>query len=246
MKEEIIGMNCAQFEEALHDLDRPGTQAYALRESALAHAESCGRCALLLTEAESLDFGLRKLASRDADQQAPGRLEAVLLQEFRRQKASLTRRRVQWQLAALAVAAAVVLALGLSLRSRSVSGPSKGPAANVAMDHGNQQQSAAPGFAQESTQQAAARLGSGQQEPSAAEATDSADSTAFVSLPYADDPSALEDGAVVRVVLSRSALVSLGVPVTDVGDTTAIPVDLVLSVDGTPQAIRLVSEASLD
>lgn len=239
-------MNCAQFEEALHDLDRPGTQSYALRESALAHAESCGRCALLLTEAESLDFGLRKLASHDADQQAPRRLETVLLQEFRRQKASLTRRRVQWQLAALAAAAAVILALGLSLRSRFVPGPSTAPTANVAMDHGNLQQPATPGSARGSAQQTAAQFGSGQQESSVAEATDSAESTAFVSLPYADDPSVLEDGAVVRVVLSRSALVSLGVPVTDMGDTTAIPADLVLSVDGTPQAIRLVSQARLD
>jgi hypothetical protein len=243
MNEEIIGMNCAQFEEALHDLDLPGTQAYALRESALAHAEICGRCALLLTEAESLDFSLRKLASHDADQQAPRRLETVLLQEFSRQKASFTRRRTQWQLAALAAAAAVVLALGLSLRSRFVLGPSTAPTVNVSMDHGKLQQLAMPSSAQGSAQQTAAQFGSEQQESSVAEA---ADSTAFVSLPYADDPSALEDGTVVRVVLSRSALVSLGVPVTDMGDTTAIPADLVLSVDGTPQAIRLVSQASLD
>ena len=45
-------MDCAQFEEVIHDLDRPGAQALALREAALNHAEFCGHCARLMTEAE--------------------------------------------------------------------------------------------------------------------------------------------------------------------------------------------------
>jgi hypothetical protein len=52
----------------------------------------------------------------------------------------------------------------------------------------------------------------------------------------------IEDGAVVRVVLSRSALVSLGVSVADVGSSEQVPADLVVSADGTPEAIRLVSQ----
>jgi hypothetical protein len=75
---------------------------------------------------------------------------------------------------------------------------------------------------------------------------DSPDETAFVSLPYAADPATLENGAVVRVVLSRSALASLGLPVADVGVTEQVPADIVLSEDGAPQAIRLVAQADLD
>jgi hypothetical protein len=75
---------------------------------------------------------------------------------------------------------------------------------------------------------------------------DSQDATGFVSLPYAADPATLEDGAVVRVVLSRSALASLGLPVADVGASEQVPADIVLSEDGAPQAIRLVSQASLE
>ncbi|MGC1831153.1 MAG: hypothetical protein WA663_12180, partial [Candidatus Acidiferrales bacterium] len=91
-------MDCARFEELLHDLDRKGTQA-ALRESALAHAESCGRCAGLMAESEALGFSLRALAVEDAGQQAPARVEESLLREFRRQKAAASRRRIGWRLA---------------------------------------------------------------------------------------------------------------------------------------------------
>jgi len=48
------------------------------------------------------------------------------------------------------------------------------------------------------------------------------------------------------VVLSRAALASLGVPVVDVSAGEQIPADIVLSEDGAPQAVRLVSEASLN
>ena len=41
MNEEVNHMDCAQFEEIVHDLERPGTEGFVLRDSALAHAESC-------------------------------------------------------------------------------------------------------------------------------------------------------------------------------------------------------------
>ena len=63
-------------------------------------------------------------------------------------------------------------------------------------------------------------------------------------LPYAYDPSELEGGAVVRVVLPRAALVSYGLPVEGMGVGDNVTADLVLSQDGTPQAIRLVARAN--
>ncbi|MFZ3201561.1 MAG: hypothetical protein WA175_10475, partial [Candidatus Acidiferrales bacterium] len=83
-------------------------------------------------------------------------------------------------------------------------------------------------------------------EQPAASQDDSEYATAFVSLPYADDSAMADGGTVVRVVLSRSALASLGVPVADAGNTNPIPADIVVSEDGTPQAIRLVSQASVN
>jgi hypothetical protein len=66
----------------------------------------------------------------------------------------------------------------------------------------------------------------------------------FVPVPYADDPGALEGGAIVRVTIPRSDLPSFGLPITESGGADRVSADLVISQDGTPQAIRLVSEAS--
>ena len=64
----------------------------------------------------------------------------------------------------------------------------------------------------------------------------------FTPLPYADDPSMMEGGSVVRVILSRSALASLGMPLSGVENREQISADLVVSADGTPEAIRFVAQ----
>jgi len=65
----------------------------------------------------------------------------------------------------------------------------------------------------------------------------------FIPVPYADDPAALEGGAIVRVTLPRSALASFGLPIAESDGADRVSADLVVSQDGTPQAIRLVSQA---
>jgi hypothetical protein len=228
MKKESIRIDCPQFEEALPDLDRPGTQGSMLREVALAHAESCDRCARLLTASESLDFSLRSLAAHDATRAASPRVEAALLQEFRKGKAIASRRRLQWQLSVLGAAALIVIALGISLHRGMIRFPGAARDAGAIVQPSESPETAISGIA--------ASDQSGEID----------DPTAFTPLPYADDPAALEGGAVVRVVLSPAALASLGFPVADVSDTNEIPADLVVSDDGTPQAIRLVSQESLN
>jgi hypothetical protein len=62
----------------------------------------------------------------------------------------------------------------------------------------------------------------------------------YLPLTYLADAAAMESGTVVRVELSRSALISLGVPVeTDRTDET-FKADVVLGDDGVARAIRLV------
>ena len=231
-------MDCAQFEELLHDLDRAGTQAAASRECALAHAESCSRCARLVTESEALDFSLRTLAHEDAGQRASARLEENLLREFRRAKAAASRRRMAWRVVALGAAAGVALAVGISLRHTRAPGAKS----TVIEQAGTVQPAPAQGNAAPTADQKPA---ANQQAP-ADRQDDSEYATDFVPLPYADDSAMADGGAVVRVVLSRSALASLGAPVVDTGDSNLIPADLVVSEDGTPQAIRLVAEASVN
>jgi hypothetical protein len=220
-------MDCAHFEEIIHDLDRPGTQGLAARDAALIHAESCDRCAQLMTESESLDFALQLLGARDMEAEAPARIEAALLQEFRNRKIEASRKRIPWRFAAIGTAASVLLAGGLFLRHEA--GPvreSPSPAQTALL----------PGPGQDIPAGASA-AGTEQAENQSSEYA-----TAYVTLPGANDPSTLDGGSIVRVVLSRSALTSLGVPVADSGAGDRIPADLVLSEDGAPQAIRLVSQ----
>ncbi len=230
-------MNCSQFEEIVHDVERPGTEGFALRDSALAHAESCSDCARLMTDAESLDASLREVARSEAGKQVSARVGTALMAEFRRQKAASSRRRVRRQIAALGTAAAMLLVLGFSLHRRFAPSPGTAPVTNVAGTT-----SPLPAI----LPVAAPTNSLHQDQESANQANDSEYATAFVPLPYADDPTAVDGGTVVRVILSRPALASLGVPVTDPGATDRIPADLLLSEDGSPQAIRLVSQTRVD
>jgi hypothetical protein len=223
-------MDCAQFQEVLHELDRPGTEGCALCERALAHAEMCSDCAALLTEVESLDFALGQMAAESEELQAPPRLETLLLQEFRREKSAATSRGVRWQLAAFAVAAAVLLALGITLHRQHLVTPGDVNSA--------QSSTTSATTAADSNTHAAASF------TSAAASDDTEYATAYMPLPYAYDPSELEGGAVVRVVLPRAALVSYGLPVEGMGVGDQVTADMVVSQDGTPQAIRLVAQAN--
>jgi anti-sigma factor RsiW len=228
-------MDCMQFREVLHELDQPGAEGDALCERALAHAESCSDCAAQLTEMESLSFSLRQLAEESAEAQAPARLETLLLQEFRREKSATASRGVRWQLAAFGIAAAVLLALGLSLHRQHLVTP-----ANVNSGQSSVQTvTTAPDNSAATKTSATAVDGS----THAAVADDAEYATAYMPLPYTYDPSELEGGAVVRVVLPRAALVSYGLPVEGMGVRAQVTADMVISQDGTPQAIRLVAQS---
>lgn len=227
-------MNCYTFEQIFHDLDRPGTAGAALREAALAHAESCTSCALLLIEAEALDFGLRRLASQDASSRAPRRVEAALLREFREQRATFSGmpgvRGIKWYAGVIGVAAMALLALGIARFHIGLLPAQPSNPVTVAAN-------------QASTVSDAGSAVAGTTADSVAGA-DSEEATEFYPLPYADDSASLEGGAVIRVAMPRSTLISWGFPVSGAAGTDRIPADLVVSADGTPQAIRLVSSMS--
>ncbi|MFZ3214597.1 MAG: hypothetical protein WA192_00890 [Candidatus Acidiferrales bacterium] len=240
-EKKVERMDCARFAEVLHDLDRPGSQGTSLCECALAHAEACSHCAALLTEVESLDFALRQVAEEASDLQAPPRVETLLLQEFRRQKSANASRGVRWQLAAFGAAAAVLLALGLSLHRQHLATPGGTAAAGVASTQSSGRAAGqAAGNADTTDAQSAA-------EPAAvAGSGDTEYATAFLPLPYADDPADLQGAAVVRVVLPRSTLAAYGLPVEGMNIGEQVTADMVVSQDGTPQAVRLVAQANAD
>jgi hypothetical protein len=239
MKDEAKLMDCTQFKEIYQELDRPGTAGYRFRERALSHAEACPRCGALLTEGEALDFALRNLAESSARWEASPRIEANLLRELQQAKLAGSRQRVRKQFAILGAAAAVLLALGIGVHQRITSGARSAsqeatngigsPATRTTNDAG------ASGSATPSESASAASA-------SANQADENEYAEEFVPVPYADDPAALEGGAIVRVTLPRSALASFGLPITESEGTDRVSADLIVSQDGTPQAIRLVSQ----
>ncbi|MFZ0522931.1 MAG: hypothetical protein WAL95_18025 [Candidatus Acidiferrales bacterium] len=247
-RDKMPRMDCSQFAEALHELDRPGTPGAVVREEALAHAEMCCDCGALVTEAESLDFALGQIAQQASDLQAPLKVETALLREFRREKAAAASRRLQFQLAALGIAAAILLALGLTFHRPQIVTPSKTPAITasaVSPETSTQSSREHPASASATTQSVEPKT---IRTHAAAEKTAAADTgateyaTAYVPLPYAYDPSDLEGGTVVRVVLPRAALVAYGLPIEGMGLSDQVTADMVVSQDGTPQAIRFVAQ----
>ena len=233
-------MDCAEFEEIVHDLDRPGTRGLEMRERALVHAESCGRCAALVTESEALDFGLHALALQDSEQKASPGVEGVLLREFRRQKVQAAPRMIRWQFAAVGVAAVALLTLGITLRHQSKTNLPDATSSPTAS-------TVSPVPVVPTAGPSDPNLKSNPVAPTVASQSDDSEyATAFVPLPYADDLTSMDGGAVVRVMLSRSALTSLGLPEAEMGGAERIPADLVVSDDGTPQAIRLVSQVNYE
>jgi hypothetical protein len=247
-------MDCAEFHDVLHELDRPGTRGAAEFENAITHAESCGDCGVLLVEEESLDFAVGKVARETARMPGAARVEAALLTEFRKAKPGAAvmpaRRKMQWQIAALAVAATILLALGTMIYQRNLRQSRVAPVTNVATNQShstvNPTQSVAQNASSKVTTAASAEsgsAGSAAKPPAAAsDAQGTEYATEYVRLPYADDPAALEGGSVVRVTLARSALESYGLPAEGLGTGDRVTADMLVSEDGTPQAIRLVAQ----
>jgi hypothetical protein len=247
-------MDCSQFRELLADLDRPGVLPAELRDRALAHAELCGDCGQLLTESQSIDADLRRLVVRDRHLRAAIRVEANVLKAFRDRKAAEQRQNLGWFAAVIGVAAVVLLSLGFWLY-RSIPrrrGPAfgrvthmnpPGPAAPNAKDVANHQPQIAvqnAGSSERARSESSKSAGKTAADRSAV--TANTDGRAFIRLPDADYPTTLDDGAVVRVEMPRAELAAFGLPVEAMEGDGTVRADLIVSADGTPQAIRLVSQ----
>jgi hypothetical protein len=246
MMENRNYMKCSEFQDIVHELDRSGTKGNELREEALIHAESCGHCGVLLTETESLDFGLARIANEPNRSAASSRVEAALLQEFRRAKKTSEQRRMQWRIAAIGVAAALFLVLGISLQRFYAPSHELGfasqPSVAKSAEEADRSSTESPRNVVQDNVKGSAAATHVSPAPQASESDETEVAQNFTPLPYADDPSMMEGGSVVRVILSRSALASLGMPVSGIENRDQIPADLVVSADGTPEAIRLIAQ----
>lgn len=236
-------MTCEEFEAIGLDAERDTSLSEVERAAAREHASTCSRCAALQDSWQAAGVELRAFAEDTILAQAPPRVEMRLRQEFRTQHRTLKARRAA-VVAAWTLAAAAVLAVALSWISwrhgrldvtanhvNSVPGTSNSarsdsvPAANhetvaVAASPSEKRQRTSAGAASSETLVAENEL------------------SGFTFLPGAVVTDT-EDAAILRVSLQRGALGALGLPVNEERAGEWIQVDLLVSDDGLPQAVRL-------
>jgi hypothetical protein len=223
-------MNCGRFRDLVDDLARGEELDGVLLNEALEHAEACATCDALLEESESLTRSLDALAREYSLEQASARVEKSLLQALRRKRAPALRTiRRRWILPAIAGSVAAVALAAVLLTGENGIAPTETSQPRVATA------AAMPAVASAEEDSVADldNLSPG----SLAEEEDATGS--FLPLSATFDPSSLDDGTIVRVVLSRSALESFGLPLNLEGNAQVVA-DLIVSSDGTPEAIRVL------
>ena len=213
-------MNCKEYEEFGLDADRDSGLSVADREAAMEHAANCPQCAALQDAWQAARMDLCEFAGATSQQQAPARVEMRLRQEFRTQHRTLKMRR-RAVAAGWALAAAAVLVGAVSWRNWNATRELEAVRRNTPVV--GAANSAAANAAWAETLVA------------------DNDLSGFTMLP-GSEPADTEGAAIVRVRLQRSSLSALGLPVNEERAAEWIQVDLLVSDDGLPEAVRLLQE----
>ena len=237
-------MNCEEFEARGLDARRDGTLSAMELAAARDHVSFCVRCAALQDSWMAASEELRVYGEDDDAAQAPARVEMRLRQEFRTQhrthRIRLTALVAGWALAAAVVIAAAATWIGwrntqhgdtARQEMRSPGVPEQISASNpapVGETPGAQAPRALSANAKDSR-----RPGRG-----AARTTSDNDAEPFTLLP-GSSAAELDDAAVFRVRMQRGALGALGLPVNEERAGEWVLLDLLVSGDGLPQAVRL-------
>lgn len=262
-------MNCEEFQAVVSELANGELMEAEMRQQSLAHAALCVNCASQLSAAKSIRAALHLTASAETES-APARVKQSLLAAFNEQKKGAvtparvieisSRRPLRW-LSVAAIAAAAVLLLALILPSLL---RSPRPLPESAKTNGvtpvspattPEQKQDKPGklletVADNSTAQNTTGNATGNTKriprtrnraaKNTSEASTKKNTNEYLPLTYMASATAMESGTVVRIQLSRSALMSLGLPLNIERADGLIKADLVLGDDGVARAIRLV------
>lgn len=224
-------MNCADFENVVHELAREDARESlgdAAAVMARFHAETCEACAGRLEDARALAQALKETAEDESQLAAPAEVEVQMMTAFRehhrsaeRAKYRERRLRTRWaEWTAIAAAATALVTIGAWNFSRGHVSVTKSPATKVSSVKSAGTNSVA--------------------QPSAGTETAQDFGSDFVPVPYGESISPDDAGLVVRVSMTRSALGSLGYPVDEVHGEEMIQADLLVGEDGLPRAVRVV------
>ena len=256
-------MNCQQFEQLAPQIAHNELRDAKLLQDAINHAASCAGCDAVLVEAREVAASVRSLAAHDKALDSAAHLEFTLRAAFAREieragrpsiRLRVNRRApsvasrtspvfvgatFRWAAVSLATVAIILAVIFLPRllnrnsrtdRAAVVPAQASSPARALTSDA-----AVAPTVApvRQKRLTASHRPKKNPYEP---EAT----LTGFLALPYADDLSTVQYGAIVRLQLSRADLAWYGLPVPISDSGQKITADLFVNGSGTPEAIRLV------
>jgi hypothetical protein len=257
-------MNCREFEKIVLAIARHQLLEAATREQGLMHTEVCARCASRLAEEQALMVGVRAVIVEIAKEEAPARVEAALLAAFREQAAaaalpiltsmpgrplpSKAGRSAYWKLGAVAAGILILISMAALFWVQSSSPQRKNTASGMLPTPPIAPESSAPAPKPEAPVIAVGQKAPQRQvpprqprTPRQAESVSEVEVvTQFFSLMEGDDLSSLEGNQILRVELTGSALLALGLPVDGEMRSRSVKADVVLRHDGLARAIRFV------
>jgi hypothetical protein len=214
-------MNCEEFWNGMPELD-----GLELGHASASHVNECAACAKLLDRQRALAVGLRKVAMDLRGMEAPAGLETRLLLAFRRQSTAvpsvlrMPRRSwlpvaISWVSAAAAIVAMVVFMV-----------PRRQPDQPRHSSHNR------PGTVELAVLQTPVEISS--------DVDGTGANDGFIPLPNAMQMGPNEDVNVVRVEVPRSAMMAVGIDVSDDRAAELVEADVMLGSDGLPRAVRFL------
>ena len=252
-------MNCQRFENVVSELARGQMMAAEQRGEALAHSETCEKCAARLRDEEMLTRGLQSLAVELETLGAPPAVESKLLEAFRSRHAvtPVASRRSHYRYWAAAIAAMFLIAISVVVFRWSnnaeeprevvrqvepqVTPENKAPENKSPEEITAGVQERDDSLPQRPKQKRVRPAGLRQPEsPQLANHVNNEIATDFIPLSYMSAASLQDGGQIIRVQLPRATLVNFGLPVNMDRYNERVKADVLFGVDGRAQAIRFV------
>ena len=251
-------MNCQRFENVGCELARGQMMAVEQRGEALAHSETCEKCAARLRDEEMLTRGLQSLTAEMEPLGAPAAVESKLLEAFRSRHVvtPIASRRSNSRYWAAAIAAMLLIAISVVVfsLSKSVDEPRQAvnqPEPQVRPENKAPENKPSEQFtagAQEQDDSLSQRpkpkrvRPAGLRRPERPQLANHVNeiATDFIPLSYMSAASLQDGGQIVRVQLPRAALANFGLPVNMDRYNERVKADVLFGVDGRAQAIRFV------
>ena len=253
-------MNCQDFETIILSMARAQLIEASARRQAFAHIAQCPGCADMLAEQQALTAAVRATAKSIRDEGASAHVEQSLRAAFRQQiedspafcyrgsHGGIARIRAwQWPrpaLVALAAALLIILLAGTIWRWPFTDPRQKTvtvqPAPGASQENEKLPESLSPTPQREPVQHIAGERRRARNPVQRSATSGEEVTTEFIALANEGELVPLESGRVLRVELSASTLISMGLPITAEDVSKPVLADLLVGQDGMARAIRFV------